>query len=137
MLFQVFLTRGITPSQGQEFLKRMNTEIDKQRQVNPGLHTVKISGVNRFDDAAANRPVFPDWLGRALTEKAGLAYDAVNLCYFKQFDTEEKAVAMMQWFDNKFRPWIASIFVGQAEVLGNLQARVMDEHADLAGGQSY
>ena len=99
--------------------------------------TIKIPGVTRFDDPASNRPVFPEWLQRALREKAGLAYDSINLCYFKKYESEEEAVAMMHWFDSSFRPWIGKIYFAQSEVLKNLQARVMDEHADLAGSQSY
>ena len=102
MLFQVFLNRGLTPEQGREFLKRMDKQIDSNPTQAAGTHTVKIAGVTRFDDAAGQKPVFPDWLQRALREKCFLQYDAVNLCYFKRYDTEEGAVLMMQWFDSKF-----------------------------------
>ena len=137
MLFQVFINRGLTPEQGREFLKRMDKEIDKNPMAGTGTHTVKIAGVTRYDDPSAQKPVFPDWLARALRERAGLSYDSVNLCYTKKYDTEAEAVAMMNWFDASFRPWLSSVFVAQKEILAQVQVRVMDEHADIAGSDSY
>ena len=136
MLFQVFLNRGITPQQGQQYLKEMDRKIDQGASLTPGaLGTVKIPGVTRYDEAGRN--VFPDWLGKALRERCGLDYDAINLCYFKRMPNEENAVALMHWFDSNFRPWLKQVFFAQGETLAKLQVRCMDEHSDVADAQSF
>lgn len=135
MLFQVFLNRGLSVQQGQEFLARMNKVIDRSPVPTPGAPgTVKIPGVTRFD---GDQRVFPDWLAKALSEKAHLTYDTVNLCYYKRFDSEEDAEAMRHWFDVTFLPWLKQVFFGQIEVFSRLQVRVMDEHESIQGASSY
>ena len=128
-LFQVFLNRPLTPSQGQQFLEEMTREIDKNPQ-HWTPHSVKIPGVTRYDN------VFPKWLSAEL-EKLKLSYDRVNLCYAIQFKTEQEAVNLMDWFDREWRPWAGKQYPqGQSE-LSRVQVRVMDEHEDVANAQSF
>jgi hypothetical protein len=136
MLFQVFLNRGLTPEQGQEFLRRMSKKIDNSPAPTPGAPgTVKMPGITRYDDSG--RPVFPDWLANALRDRCKLEYDYMNLCYFKRYASEQDARAMMTWFDNSFRPWMMKVFFQYADTLKNLQVRVMDEHDSLGDAQTY
>lgn len=136
MLFQVFLNRGITPEQGQQYLREMDKQIDDGPALTPGVPgTVKIPGVTRYDGAGHN--VFPDWLANALRDKVGLEYDAMNLCYSKRFQREQDAVALMHWFDVNFRPWLKQVFFAQAAILDTVQVRIMDEHPDVMDAASY
>lgn len=120
---QFFVTRVLTPAQGQEALSQMFNKIKEL----PGG-----TGAVRTPANVSENP-FPDWLVKLLEERVpNLEYDQVNFCYFVQLETEKEAVYFSEYLVKMLKPWGEQHEDPKVrDVMGRFQVRTMVDVEDV------
>jgi hypothetical protein len=123
VIFQISISRVLTPEEGQVRLAEIHTQA--QRQAVSGLGYVHVAGATVYENP------FPVWLTEQLRGNIpGLLFDEVNFLFHRLFETQEEAQHYERWIRENLARW-ASADPARVLVMNSLQTRIMRDYAGM------